>query len=50
MINRRFMIVPPALPNSGHAEQLEDSKMLLRLLLDMANMRVPRITEQRNTV
>jgi hypothetical protein len=22
MINRRFMIVPPALPNSGHAEQL----------------------------
>jgi hypothetical protein len=23
MINRRFMTVPPALPNSGHAEQLE---------------------------
>ena len=22
MISRRFMIVPPALPNSGHAEQL----------------------------
>jgi hypothetical protein len=22
MINRRFMIVPAALPNSGHAEQL----------------------------
>jgi hypothetical protein len=21
MINRRFMIVPPALPSSGHAEQ-----------------------------
>jgi hypothetical protein len=23
MINRRFMIVPPALPSGGHAEQLE---------------------------
>jgi hypothetical protein len=23
MINRRFMIVPPAMPSSGHAEQLE---------------------------
>jgi hypothetical protein len=22
MISRRLMIVPPALPNSGHAEQL----------------------------
>jgi hypothetical protein len=22
MINRRFMIVPPALPSGGHAEQL----------------------------
>jgi hypothetical protein len=24
MINRRFMIVPPALLNGGHAEQLEE--------------------------
>jgi hypothetical protein len=24
MINRRFMIVLPAMPNSGHAEQLDD--------------------------
>jgi hypothetical protein len=23
MINRRFMIVPPALPRGGHVEQLE---------------------------
>jgi hypothetical protein len=23
MINRRFMIVPPALPSGGHAEQLD---------------------------
>jgi hypothetical protein len=23
MINRRFMIVPPALPSDGYAEQLE---------------------------
>jgi hypothetical protein len=26
MINRRFMIVPPALPSGGHAEQLETNK------------------------
>jgi hypothetical protein len=25
MINRRFMIVPPALPSGGHAEQLEQT-------------------------
>jgi len=24
MINRRFMIVPPALPGGGHAELLEE--------------------------
>jgi hypothetical protein len=24
MINRRFMIVPPALPSGGHAEQLDE--------------------------
>jgi hypothetical protein len=42
MINRRFMIVPPALPSGGHAEQLEQtSKDFLRLLLETANMRVP---------
>jgi transposase len=26
MISRRFMIVPPALPSGGHAEQLETNK------------------------
>jgi hypothetical protein len=42
MIKRRFMIVPPALPRGGHAEQLEQtSKGSLRLLLAMVNMRVP---------
>jgi hypothetical protein len=42
MINRRFMIVPPALPSGGHAEPLERaSKDFLCLLLEMANMRVP---------
>jgi len=41
MINRRFMIVPPALPSGGHAEPLEQtSKDFLCLLLEMANMRV----------
>jgi hypothetical protein len=41
MINRRFMIVPPALPGGGHAEQLEQtSKDFPCLLLEMANMRV----------
>ena len=43
MINRRFLIVLPALPSSGHAEQLEQtSKDFLCLLLEMANMRVHR--------
>ena len=42
MINRRFMVVPPALPSGGHAEPLEQtSKDFLCLLLEMANMRVP---------
>jgi hypothetical protein len=42
MINRRFMIVPPALPSNGHAEQLEQtSKEFSCLLLETANMRVP---------
>ena len=44
MINRRFMIVPPALPSGGHAEPLErTSKEFPCLLLEMANMRVDRI-------
>jgi hypothetical protein len=44
MINRRFMIVPPALPSGGHAEQLEQtSKEFPCLLLETANMRVDRI-------
>jgi hypothetical protein len=30
MINRRFMIVPPALPSCGHAEQLERQARNLR--------------------
>jgi hypothetical protein len=35
MINRRFMIVPPALPSGGRNEQLEGlSKEFLRLLLE----------------
>jgi hypothetical protein len=43
MINRRFMIVPPALPRRGHAEQLgEPSEEFSRLRLETANMRVPR--------
>jgi hypothetical protein len=37
------MIVPPALLSGGHAEQLEQtSKDFPCLLLEMANMRVPR--------
>ncbi|HUN41219.1 MAG TPA: hypothetical protein VMU81_13095, partial [Acetobacteraceae bacterium] len=41
MINRRFMIVPPALPSGEHAEQLEEtSEGFSRLLLEMANIRV----------
>jgi hypothetical protein len=30
MINRRLMIVPPALPSRGHAEQLEEQAKPLR--------------------
>ena len=38
------MIVPPALPSGGYAEQLEQtSGDFLRLLLETANMRVPRV-------
>jgi len=45
MINRRFMTVPPALPNGGHAELLErrTSDEILCLQLEVANMRVVRI-------
>src|SRR5215207_6233346 len=40
MINRRLMIVPPAMPSSGRTEQLDErEKKFLRLLLEMANMR-----------
>jgi hypothetical protein len=50
MINRRFLIVLPALPSGGYAEQLEQtSEDFLRLLLEMANMRVPGIIDPRNT-
>jgi hypothetical protein len=43
MIHRRFMIVPPAVPSGGHAEQLEQtSEDFSRLLLETANMRVQR--------
>jgi hypothetical protein len=50
MINRRFMIVPPALPSGGHAEQLEQtSKDIPCLLLETANMRVFGIMGRRNT-
>jgi len=46
MINRRFMIVPPALPSGEHAEQLEEtSEGFSRLLLEMANIRVLRYTD-----
>jgi hypothetical protein len=46
MINRRFMIVPPALPSGEHAEQLEEtSEGFSRLLLEMANIRVQRFLD-----
>jgi hypothetical protein len=38
------MIVPPALPSGGYAEQLEQtSGDFSRLLLETANMRGPRV-------
>jgi hypothetical protein len=41
MINRRLMIVSPALPSRGHAEQLApESEGSARLLLETADMRV----------
>jgi hypothetical protein len=51
MINRRFMIVPPALPRGGHAELLgRPSEEFSRLQLETANMRAPRrITGQAAT-
>ena len=40
MINRRFMIVPPALPRGGHAEKVRQTGHdFLRLQLEVANMR-----------
>jgi hypothetical protein len=48
MINRRFMIVPPALSRGGHAEQLgQPSEEFSRLRLETANMRVPAIVKAR---
>ena len=48
MINRRLMIVPPAMPSSGRTEQLDErEKKFLRLLLEMANMRVDEHTTAR---
>jgi hypothetical protein len=39
MINRRLMIVPPAMPSSGRTEQLDErEKKFLRLLLEMAKV------------
>jgi hypothetical protein len=39
MINRRFMIVPPALPRGGYAEKLKTRAMEFPyLLLEVANM------------
>jgi hypothetical protein len=44
MINRRFMIVPSALPSRGHAEQVRRTDHgFLRPLLEVANMRVDQI-------
>jgi len=41
MINRRFMIVPPALPSGGHVETIRQTgHNSLRLQLEKANMRV----------
>jgi hypothetical protein len=43
MINRRFMIVPPALPSGGHAERTcKAGYVFSRLQLEVANMRVVR--------
>ena len=43
MINRRLMIVPPAMPSVGCAEQFDErTKKILCLLLKTANMRVDR--------
>ncbi|MEO8883231.1 MAG: hypothetical protein ABI377_07470 [Devosia sp.] len=44
MINRRFMIVPPALPSGGHAETIRKvDHEFPRLQLEVANMRVDEI-------
>jgi hypothetical protein len=46
MINRRFMIVSPALPSGGYAEKLKRrATEFLCLHLEMANMRVHRFYE-----
>jgi len=44
MINRRFMIVPPALSSGGQTEKArQTSPEFLCLQLETANMRVERI-------
>src|SRR5215212_6429627 len=49
MINRRLMIVPPAMPSSCRTEQLDErEKKFLRLLLEMVNMRVDGIQGDRS--
>ncbi len=51
MINRRFMIVPPALPSGGHAETIRQADHdFLRLQLEVANMRVDAGQLDRNPV
>jgi hypothetical protein len=46
MINRRFMIVPPALLSEGYAETARQTGYdFLRLQLEVANMRVPAFAE-----
>jgi hypothetical protein len=46
MINRRFMIVPPALPRGGYVEKLKTRAIEFPcLLLEVANMRVHRFYE-----
>jgi len=44
MINRRFMIVPPAVPSGGYNESARRTGQdFLRLQLEVANMRVDEI-------
>jgi hypothetical protein len=51
MINRRFLIVSPALPGSGHVEHAceQQAADFLCLLRDMANIRASRYSENVST-